>query len=239
MELGLQIPRQALPYILYQRTAYQTFAKTFPIRPVVNLIPWPTYHWVLQLEAVLRGKRIRELFRRGVSGDFESIRSGLPAEAQVVLDIGCGLGGLDVLLYRHFGAPELFLLDKSHIDKGVHYGYGGTGAFYHSFDVTEAFLRANGLSMDKVRFLEADSELLRHGRVRFDLVVSLLAWGYHFPVSMYDEQVYVCLKDGGHLILDVRRDTGGVEQLTRRYHIEGVLVDRPDRERILAVKRPP
>lgn len=38
-----------------------------------------------------------------------------------------------------------------------------------------------------------------------DLVISLVSWGFHFPVSTYLDQVHDLLREGGRLILDLRK----------------------------------
>jgi SAM-dependent methyltransferase len=42
---------------------------------------------------------------------------------------------------------------------------------------------------------------------KFDLVVSLIAWGFHFPLTVYLDEVLHNLRPGGRIIVDVR--TGG------------------------------
>ena len=50
-----------------------------------------------------------------------------------------------------------------------------------------------------------------------DLVISLISWGFHYPVAVYADQVREILRPGGRVILDVRKGTDGREQLEARF----------------------
>jgi hypothetical protein len=47
-----------------------------------------------------------------------------------------------------------------------------------------------------------------------DLVISLRAWGHHFPVVVYIDLVRRLLKRSGIVILDIRNGTDGIEVMT-------------------------
>ncbi len=57
-----------------------------------------------------------------INKEFNEIKQWLPKKCEAVLDIGCGLAGIDVLLSRHYGAPRLYLADQNKTDKDIHYG---------------------------------------------------------------------------------------------------------------------
>src|SRR5690606_38151004 len=54
-----------------------------------------------------------------------------------------------------------------------------------------------------------------------DSVVSLISWGWHYPVSTYLEPVRSALPPGGRLILHIRPRTGGEEELRRYFRYVG------------------
>ena len=60
-----------------------------------------------------------------------------------------------------------------------------------------------------------------------DVVISIISWGFHYPVSTYLEDVHEALVPGGVAILDIRNGTDGVAALRRRFHVEQI--DGPSR----------
>ncbi len=67
-----------------------------------------------------------------------------------------------------------------------------------------------------------------------DVVISLLAWGFHFPVSTYLDWVCSCLAAGGRLIMDVRRGTDGMKPLAARFSKLSVISETAKAQRICA-----
>lgn len=146
---------------------------------------------------------------------FESFRPYLPSRDGPlrILDIGAGLGGIDVMLRRHYGIrAELTLADRNARTAGPQGGFqrkAGEFAAYCDFDRTREFLKANDVE-ERIEFVDLEREPLP--AERFDLVVSLLSWGFHYPVDTY-------APDSSLLVLDVRGGTPGILTLNQRgYH---------------------
>lgn len=126
-----------------------------------------------------------------VQQDYAQIEKHLPEKVGSILDIGCGLAGIDVLLKRKFPAARLMLLDDP--TGPPYYNFERGMAPYGDRAATEAFLLANGVH--DVEWINAGSEL------EADLVISTLAWGFHFPLDAY--------KVKGFCIADLRRGKEG------------------------------
>jgi len=73
---------------------------------------------------------------------------------------------------------------------------------------------------------------LRRGTV--DLVVSLISWGFHYPVPVYLDQVRALLRPGGRVILDVRKETDGRAQLEARFPGVTTISETRKKERVVA-----
>src|SRR5262245_3259185 len=58
----------------------------------------------------LRGE-LKSLYAADVARDLMLLQPYLPQRADAILDIGCGMAGIDLLLWRHYGDPVLNLLD--------------------------------------------------------------------------------------------------------------------------------
>ncbi len=141
--------------------------------------------------------------------EFEEIQPFLPDRCESALDIGCGVATFDMFLYQYCGC-DIHLLDKDQQDPKIHYGYEKEGSFYNSLSGAAANLVENGIPVTKVFTMDPDKGL---PPIRYDLVVSLLSWGYHYPVSMYVEYVVNQLNEGGVIILDIRKDTEGAFEI--------------------------
>ena len=148
-----------------------------------------------------------------IVSDYDSIKSHLPNKCARSLDIGCGIGGIDLMLNRHYnGSTELNLLDFNKIDDKVYYGFKDKTSSYNSLDMTAEFLRNNGVSPDNIKTHDANGDFPGG---KFDLIISLISWGFHYPISTYLKQVKAA--QGGIIIMDVRKDTGQIESLQNEF----------------------
>jgi SAM-dependent methyltransferase len=135
-----------------------------------------------------------------IARDWAEIAGLVPWPCAATLDIGCGLAGIDVPLYRQTRAT-MFLCDRDIFEKRPVYGYSATPSAYCRYRETTAFLSANGIPDHAARL----SEDLPDG-AQIDMVLSLISWGFHYPVSVYLRRVARILRPGGVLVLDLRAE---------------------------------
>jgi len=132
------------------------------------------------------------------------IRPYLPETCWASLDIGSGLGGIDVLLSRHYGGElNVNLLDGEHDapDMKLHRQTFSNAA------VARDFLTVNGVRRDRIGYYTPTDTA---AFLPWDLVLSLGSWCFHYEPNTYLPRL---LERGGlHadtvIILDVRRDKG-------------------------------
>lgn len=137
-----------------------------------------------------RGKnRDGDNFIPSLLADYELIRPFLPERVGTVLDIGCGMAGIDVLLKRHYPDAKLWLLDGDGTEPRD--GWNAKLEAFSSRADADELLAANGIKAD--RWIDVNT----HERLEADLVISLASWGYHYPLSTYDV--------GGFCIADLRK----------------------------------
>lgn len=147
-------------------------------------------------------------FKDQMQKEYLEMREYLPKEVDSILDIGCGLAGIDILLSKHYKHPELYLMDNSEVSEKVVYGYDRRREFYSSFDATEALLKANYIK----NYNLIDIKIKRLPMFeKIDLVISLLSCGYHYPVTEYLGYIKTILSKDGSLIIDIREKTDGIE----------------------------
>jgi SAM-dependent methyltransferase len=242
MSAPLIIPDAAIPYLLFQRTAYLRF----PVVPLyrvlhklgVSQVPLPIYNRLVAIEARFGRTRIKTCYQADMQQEYQSIRAWLPEQCAVVLDIGCGVAGIDLYLHHHYAdhAVQFFLLDKSVIDANVYYLFQSRASFYNSLAVAKTFLVRNGIAPEQVQLLEANDRNEIAMDVPVDVTLSLLSWGFHYPVSTYLDRVYALLRDDGVVILDVRKGTDGMAVLTRTFAHVDVICETRQQYRVAARK---
>lgn len=209
--LDLLVPPRALPYILMQKTRLQRLSG------ITVLFRQPYYAWLARLEAQLWAEDVRRNYVALMRREYAILAPAVPPQASHILDIGCGVAGIDVLLYQHYRRNAMLtfsLLDRTQTDLRLRYGFASRGEFYSSLEVARELMIANGVSSERIRLVPAQEGYEVPVR-EVDLALSLRAWGFHFPVETYLPEVMRALRPGGWLIIDVRPGTGGEVALRR------------------------
>lgn len=234
----MNIPDEAVRYILFQRTAYLRFTRSIFYRRIPGSVQAAVYGPAVALEAWVRRDAIKAEYSNDLRGEYESIRNFLPARCSAILDIGCGVAGIDVFLADTYRPerPRIVLLDRTRTETEVFYGFKNKGAFYNSLEVARSLLMANGLPEGSVELVEAtdNNDINVSGKV--DLVISLISWGFHYPVETYLHKSHQILTDNGRLIIDVRKGTAGIEALRSVFARVDVIIDTSKYQRVLAYK---
>lgn len=155
-----------------------------------------------------------------------------------ILDVGCGMAGIDLFLYYHYRKlkPNLFLLDKEGTSE-IFYGFKREAAFYNSFKLVTEFLQINGVPRDKIHTIDVSADPFPINRT-FDLVVSLISWGFHYPVSTYIKNVCNAMSSNGVLIIDIRKDTDGEVVLKRNFKHISLISDKKKNRRLCCSFKP-
>lgn len=154
---------------------------------------------------------------------------------QRLADIGCGYAFADLVLYRRYGC-DIVLLDIETSEKR-HYGLQSTGAGFSNLQKAREFLEGNGVPADKITTLNPTTESTDEAG-KFDLVISLASCGFHYPINTYDGLFKDQVTDGGAIVLDVRKGSGGISVL-KKYGEVSVLGKHGKSSTVLARVRHP
>lgn len=239
MDKGIVIPDDVVKYILFQRTGYIKYAKGKLFMLINKYGPWSYYEKAVAWEAGFRKEQIKDLFQQDIYNEYLKIRDHLPSTCNSLLDIGCGVGGIDLFLFRHYHqnpSLQLYLLDKTLINKRVFYNYRSKGAFYNSLPATKNVLNMNGIPAENIHLLEATEDNRIDIAQKVDVVISLISWGFHYPVQTYLDRVYELLHEKGRLIIDLRRDQQGIKELERKFSAVTPIKESKTALRVLAIK---
>lgn len=148
---------------------------------------------------------------------------------KTVLDIGCGLGIYDLAIHDYFKDDiNFYCLDKttsSTEEKKVYYGYRQKASFYNNLDYTKEFLSINGISNENIHCLSVHSDLAVTNQMlleqlsNIDLVISIISWGFHYPLNVYLDTVNQILAKDGLLCFNCRNLTENLPILLEKFVI--------------------
>lgn len=246
--LAFCLSPEAAKFVLFQRTEYLFFRRNVTVQKFVHMLPrrlsyaleslFSNFDAVVSLEARVARKKIGELFALEMEKEYKEMQAFLPEKAKAILDIGCGIGGINVFLRRHYETQNssFYLLDKTEMPKRVYYGHREKASFYNSLSDAKGFLRENGVPEEQIFTQEATDDNRIEFTGPFDLVVSLISWGFHYPVAVYLDQVYAKLAPGGVLVMDVRKAHGGIEEVQKKFGAVAIIHDASKHVRLVARK---
>jgi len=115
---------------------------------------------------------------KSLRDDFAGIEPHLPESCESILDIGCGMAGIDILLKRKYPDAKLYLLDGDGPKEDWRGGFEKDMKPFSNREVATAFLASNGVTVD--RWYDIGTQ-----DIEADLVISLLSWGWHYPLETY------------------------------------------------------
>lgn len=133
-----------------------------------------------------------------ISAEFNRMAPHLPDRCDRILDVGSGLGGIDVLLSRHFiGEPAIILLDGVDDPPEVTLHR----ETFNSMAVAQEFLAANGIP--SFAYIDANDA---HRRISapVDLIVSCKSWCFHYGPSQYIDLVKSACHSDTRIFIDLR-----------------------------------
>lgn len=217
----VQLPHAARTFALLQRTE---LLPRGVLRALLDSLwrrtGFSSYVRHIDRVADRRGYELDRKLHRIAAHEVNEFLPYLQAEPVSVLDIGCGLGLIDLHLYHALKGTNLFLVDKTSMSDVIVYGFEEYGAFYNSLALTASILVSGGVAKEHIHTMEApETGVLNVSDKSIDLVISTLSWGFHYPIPRYLDSVLAVLSDRGQLVVDVRNGTDGFEVLARHFHL--------------------
>ena len=143
-------------------------------------------------------KRTEELFQK----EIELIKNYLPKKAGNIMDIGCGLGIINIYLNKIYNNnSNFYLLDKNRIDKEIKYGFSSDYESYNDLNETKNLLINNDISSKSLHTIDVEKDIKIDSKI--DLVISLKSMGYHYPIDQYLNLFSTCCDENTTFIFDV------------------------------------
>ena len=147
--------------------------------------------------------------------EIDTFKDFLPRYCKNIMDIGCGLGIINILLNKFYNDKiSFYLLDKNRIDKKIKYGFSSNYESYNDLNETKRILLENNISESNLFLFDVEKNIQINNKI--DLVISLKSMGYHYPFETYLELLRKCCTENTTFILDVSVDVFD-ENLFKKY----------------------
>ena len=142
-------------------------------------------------------KKVIETFQ----SEFNTFKSFLPNKAEHIMDLGCGLGVINIFLNQFYKNNSYFyLLDKNKIDSKIKYGFNKNYESYNKLENTKKILK-NNINHQFVNFIDVDKKFTIKSNI--DLILSLKSMGYHYPFEIYLQMFRKCCTYNTVFIFDI------------------------------------
>ena len=136
--------------------------------------------------------------------EIETFKNYLPETVKNIMDIGCGLGIINIYLNKIFdNYPNFFLLDKNRIDKKIKYGFSLNYESYNDLNETKNILLENKINLNQINTFDVEKVLNIDENI--DLVISLKSMGYHYPFESYLKLFNQCCNKNTFFIFDLSK----------------------------------
>ena len=160
-------------------------------------------------------KRTEELFQK----EIKLIKNYLPKKAENIMDIGCGLGIINIFLNKIYNnQTNFYLLDKNKIDKVIKYGFSSDYESYNDLKETRNLLINNDIKPSSINTLDVEKDFKIDAKI--DIVISLKSMGYHYPIDQYLRLFQTCCDENTSFIFDVSE--GYYNESLFKKHFESV-----------------
>ena len=118
----------------------------------------------------------------------------------IILDIGCGIGVIDLFLYQYLKGGNFFLIDKNILEEFKDSLYCRDYTFYNSWEPLWDGIETSGMHKENFNTLDPSDVWPNN----IDLIMSNFSWCWHYPVDVYLDKVVSCLNPNGKLLLTIR-----------------------------------
>jgi SAM-dependent methyltransferase len=142
-------------------------------------------------------------FESKAERDYRTVKDWILPEYKAVLDIGSGLGGVDIFIGNETNIHTINIMDgDGTVEKTS--SYREDTSAWCDRKIAKDLIERNVPFECRVIDHPPDPSLT----IPIDLVISLKSWGHHYPVAVYLGLVERSLAPGGRVIMDIRHRRG-------------------------------
>ena len=149
--------------------------------------------------------------------EFNSIISYLPKSSKNILDIGCGLGVINIHLNDYYSKKSYFtLIDKNYVDKKVAYGFNNNSESYNKLEITKDFLMLNNFKSDQLELINIDENFTINKK--YELIISLFSMGYHYSIKNYIDIIKKISTKSTKVIFDLSTEYNELNEVKKYFN---------------------
>tara|TARA_B100001121_G_scaffold266813_1_gene249681 strand:+ start:113 stop:811 length:699 start_codon:yes stop_codon:yes gene_type:complete len=147
-------------------------------------------------------KDLEEITEKLFKKELDTIKDYLPKNINNIMDIGCGLGIINIFLNQFYhNKPNFYLLDKNRVDKKIKYGFDKNYESYNDLSETKNLLTKNSINSQSLFVFDVEKKI--EIKKKIDLVISLKSMGYHYPLENYLDFLKTCCTQETTFIFDM------------------------------------
>lgn len=201
----------------------------------------PAYHlWsksgsdiLLNIEVRKRRNSIISVALREISQEFNQIYERLHDEnISSIMDIGCGLGIIDAMFGWTGLVSKITLVDIEESAR-KHHGFEDEGSGYNSLNTSKDFLMANISNDINIYTINPKFDSMMPENIgKFDLIMSLISCGFHYPAETYLSEIKSLLSDNGLVLIDLRHGVDHSKFLSE-FTVVAEIVDSNSHRRLM------
>ncbi len=241
--MNYKLPQEARELALYQRTGLLPKNNVPIIKKILKRLRLidrnKEYKNFVSNTAKKEANNIDKKYFSEIRIKANIILKHIPIGTSSILDIGCGIAGLDLIFNEYLNLSKIYLLDKTKIDESIWYGFKETAAFYNSLELAKDTLVQNNVDKNIIELIDAPSNgVIPLQKESIDLVVSTISWGFHYPISFYLKSVFNLLNKNGLVILDLRLGKNmkkEISDLSKFFHVE--IISKGDHSQTIKCKK--
>src|SRR5262249_3159078 len=121
-----EFDQRAAEYALFQRTDLLPARRDGLVFRIADRLRLrQSLHSFVRSHAAGRATEVLHDYGQEMRAQFDSRIAFIPRNARSVLDVGCGLAGIDPYLYEYLRGndPDFYLLDRTHVEDRVWYSF--------------------------------------------------------------------------------------------------------------------
>ncbi len=153
----------------------------------------------------LNTNEIGKKYYKVMSNEFLVLENFIKESDKLVLSIGGGIGGLELIINQKYEKKKFFFIERNYVSKKIKYGWGGkiNSEAYNNLDIQKKFLIMNQMKNDQINIFDYDNGKLPE--IKFDVVISLLSLDYHYDFDLYKDYLKKVSSDNTKIIFDTIR----------------------------------
>ena len=153
----------------------------------------------------LNTNKIGKKYYEVMSNEFLVLENFIKESDKLVLSIGGGIGGLELIINQKYEKKKFFFIERNYVSKKIKYGWGGkiNSEAYNNLNIQKKFLIMNQMKNDQINIFDYDNGKLPE--IKFDVVISLLSLDYHYDFDLYKDYLKKVSSDNTKIIFDTIR----------------------------------